>query len=86
MTQWVKNLTAVACVTMEVRVCSLAQWVKGSSSATAAAWIQSLAWELTYAVGEPPSPPLQMKIFCLGSPKLILTSVVLETEEKKRGF
>ena len=51
MTQWVKNLTAVACVTMEVRVCSLAQWVKGSSSATAAAWIQSLAWELTYAVG-----------------------------------
>ena len=27
------------------------QWVKGSSFATAVAWIQFLAWELPYATG-----------------------------------
>jgi len=30
---------------------SMAQWDKGSSVAAAGAWIQSLAWELPYAVG-----------------------------------
>ena len=29
----------------------VAQWVKGSGMATAAAWIQSLFWELPYATG-----------------------------------
>ena len=55
--QWVKNLTAVTLVAGEVQVQSwLEQWVKGSGVATAAAWvavgtwIQSLAWELPYAL------------------------------------
>lgn len=56
---WVKNPTSVALVAMEAQVQfpSLVQWVKGSSAATAvtqvtaAAQIESLAWELQYAVG-----------------------------------
>ena len=44
MAQRVKNLTG------EARVTSLVQWVKGSQVAAAAARIQSLAWELPYAV------------------------------------
>ena len=52
MAQWVKNLTVVAQVAVEVWVQSPpVQWVKGSSMATAAAWIQSLTWELPYAMG-----------------------------------
>ena len=37
---------------MEAQVQSLtqAQWVKGSGVATAAAWIQSLAWKCPYAM------------------------------------
>ena len=50
MAQWVKNLTAVAQVTVEVQVPFFipvpAQWVKGSS--IAAAQIQSLAQDLSY--------------------------------------
>ena len=52
MAQWVKNLTTVAQVSVELK----AQFVKGSSIATAVmkvtavARIQSLPWELPYAV------------------------------------
>ena len=57
--QWVKNLTAAARVSVEVRVPSPdpAQWVKGCSFATAlgqmvtVAPIQSLAQELLYTAG-----------------------------------
>ena len=50
---WVKNPTAMAQVTVEVQVLSLApvQWVEGSSIATAVAWIQSLAQKLPHAKG-----------------------------------
>lgn len=43
--QWVKNLIAAARVTAEARLQSPApaQWVKGCSDPTAAAWIQALA-------------------------------------------
>ena len=59
MAQWVKTQTAAACVAAAVWVKSLAQQdgLKGSSIATAVAWvavapqIQSLAWELPYALG-----------------------------------
>ena len=52
MAQWVKNPTAVARVTVEARFHhGQAQWVKGSSMATAVARIQSLAWELPCATG-----------------------------------
>ena len=53
MAQEVKNLTAVAQVAEEAQVRSLG-WhsgLKGSGVAAAAAWIQSLAQELPYAVG-----------------------------------
>ena len=36
---------------MEAKVQSLAWWVKGSGIAAAVARIQSLAWELPYAMG-----------------------------------
>ena len=51
MLQWVKNLTAVAQVAMEVWVQSLARCngLKRSGNAAAVAWIQSLVWELAYA-------------------------------------
>ena len=58
MAQWVKTLTAAARVCAEVSsIPGLAQYVKGSGVATAvaqitaAAWIQSLAWELPYTAG-----------------------------------
>ena len=53
MAQRVKNLTVVAQVAAEVRVLisGLVPWVKGSGIAPAAALIQSLAWELPYAIG-----------------------------------
>ena len=54
--QWIKNLTAVAQVTVEAgSISASVQWVKGPGIATAvvnvagAAWIQSLAQELPYA-------------------------------------
>ena len=54
MVQWVKNPTAVVEVVAELCVCSSAQHsgLKGVKSivATAAARIQSLAWELPYAM------------------------------------
>ena len=51
MAQWVKNPTAAAWVAAEVQVWFLAlQWAKGSSVATAVAWIQSLAQKFPYAV------------------------------------
>ena len=48
-----KNLTAAALVATEIRVLSpgLSPRVKGPGIATAAAWIQSLSWELPYAMG-----------------------------------
>ena len=46
--QWIKSPTAVA---QMVVAASPAQWVKWSGVAIAAAWIQSLAWELSYATG-----------------------------------
>lgn len=51
--QWVKNLTAVAQVTVEVHVQTLALYngLKDPSIAAVATWIQSLARELIYAVG-----------------------------------
>jgi len=55
MVQGVKNLTAVTQVMGSIP--SLLQWVKGSgigaavSWVTAAAQIQSLAWEIPYAAG-----------------------------------
>ena len=54
--QWVKDLTAAAGVVAEVWVQFLVQWVKRSGLATAAvvaaaAWRQSLAWELPYVAG-----------------------------------
>ena len=55
MVQGVKNLTAVTQVMGSIP--SLVQWVKGSgigaavSWVTAAAQIQSLAWEIPYAAG-----------------------------------
>ena len=53
MMQWVKNLTAVAQVTVEVHVQTLALYngLKDPSIAAVATWIQSLARELIYAVG-----------------------------------
>ena len=53
MAQWVKNPTAVTQVAAEVQVGFLVQrsGVKGSSVVGAAAWIQSLAQELPYALG-----------------------------------
>ena len=52
MVQWVKNLTAVAWVAVEVQVrshpCAVGY---GSGVAAAVAQIQSLAWELPYAMG-----------------------------------
>ena len=59
MVQWVKNMTAVAQVAVEVWVCSLtpAQWVKGSGIAAVmaqlavVAQIQFLAQEFSYAAG-----------------------------------
>ena len=58
MAQWVKNLTTTAQIPEEVQIQSptLAQWVKGSGTAsavasvTAVAQIQSLAQELPYAM------------------------------------
>ena len=47
--QWIKNLTAVAQVTAEAQVQSPA-W-HSEFKDPAAAWIQSLAWELPYAMG-----------------------------------
>ena len=43
----------VAWVVAEMWVCSLApeHWVEGYDIAATAAWIQSLAWELPYAMG-----------------------------------
>ena len=49
MAKWVKNLSAVSWVAEEVWVQLLAQH-SGSSIAVAAAWIQSLARELPYAI------------------------------------
>ena len=55
MVQGVKNLTAVTQVMGSIP--SLLQWVKGSGIAAAVAWvtaaaqIQSLAWEIPYAAG-----------------------------------
>ena len=51
MVQWIKNLTAVAWVTSKARVLSLACYIWLKESSIAAAWIQSLAWELPYAMG-----------------------------------
>ena len=51
MVQWVKKLTVAAWVAAKAWVHPLlAQWVKRSGVATAAAQIQALAWELSYAV------------------------------------
>ena len=55
MVQWVKNLTAAALVAERCGFDSQV-WVKGSGTVTAVArvaavaWIQSLAWELSYAM------------------------------------
>ena len=51
--QWVKNPLPAAWVAAEAWVWYPAQCsgLKGSGVATAAAWIQSLAWELSYATG-----------------------------------
>ena len=50
MVQWVKKLTVAAWVAAKAWVHPLlAQWVKRSGVATAAAQIQALAWELSYA-------------------------------------
>ena len=51
MVQWVKNLPAEDCSRSGLcrgagSILGLAQWVKGSSVAAAAPWIQSLAQEL----------------------------------------
>ena len=51
MARWVKNPTAVAQLAVEVRVPSLAEGVKVSVVATAAPQIQTLAWELLFAIG-----------------------------------
>ena len=50
--QWVKNLTASAQVAPEVwvKIPNLTQWVK-LAFIQFMAWIQSLAWELSYATG-----------------------------------
>ena len=51
MAQWVKNPTAVSWVTPEMSIQSPAQWgLKDPTQVTALAWVQSLAWELPYAV------------------------------------
>ena len=49
--QWIRNLTALAQVTVEAEVQYLAQhsWVKGSSVAASMAQIKSLAWGLPHA-------------------------------------
>ena len=51
--QWVKILAVVAGGRCggESSIPSPAQWVKGSGITASAAWIQSLAWELPYAMG-----------------------------------
>ena len=46
--RWIKNSTTVAWVAVEAQVLSLL----GAVQAADAARIQSLAWELPYAVGE----------------------------------
>ena len=54
MEQWVKNPTAAAWVAVAVPddlTPGLAQWVKGSAFAQAAAQIQSLAWECPCVAG-----------------------------------
>ena len=48
MEQWVKDSTAAAQVTVEVWVLSLAQ----GSRLKNPTWVQSLAWEFPYAMGE----------------------------------
>ena len=49
----IKNMTIVARVHCRGAgwIPSPVQWVKGSGTAATAAWIQSLAWGLPYAVG-----------------------------------
>ena len=51
MTKWVKNLTAVAWIAAEVQVQSLARHSGLKDQVTAAAQIQSLAWEPTEVMG-----------------------------------
>ena len=57
MVQWVKNLTAVALVIVVGAglIPDPAQWVKefgfAQAKVIAVVWIQSLAWELPYAMG-----------------------------------
>ena len=52
MAWWVENPTAGAQVTGDASsVPGLVQWVKGSGIATSVAQMQSLAWELPYALG-----------------------------------
>ena len=51
MAQWVKNVTAVSQVAVEAWVPSLAQGTGLKDLATAAAQIQSQAWELPHALG-----------------------------------
>ena len=51
MARWVKNPTAVAQLAGEVWVPSLTEGVKVSVVATAAPQIQTLAWELLFAIG-----------------------------------
>ena len=50
--QWVKNPTAAAWVTAQMQVQSPAQQsgLKDLAQVKAVAWIQSLTWELPYAV------------------------------------
>ena len=49
--QWVKNLQWLRLCGGVGSIPGPAQWVKGSGVATAVAQIQSLAWELSYAMG-----------------------------------
>ena len=53
MVQWVKNLTAAACLMLLWRygLYPWPWWVKGSGIVAAVAYIQSLARELPYAAG-----------------------------------
>ena len=52
MAKWAKNqLQQLSSLQSEGYIPGLAQWVKGSGIAAPVARIQSLAWELPYAVG-----------------------------------
>ena len=87
MVQWVKNLTAAAWVAAEAWILALCSGLKDPEEVTASVQIQSLAWELPYAVGTARERKSkgggererEILLDCLGGPK------AGESQKEKRG-